>query len=411
MALSTGVATPETLPAARIVLGNATLTLAAFIGISWVLEQTGVCRWVALQVARQPLGKGRSLLVLMALATAMVSAVLTNCGAVLLVMPIALEILTLLRWNPKATFAFAVACGFMADWSSLPFTTSNLVNTIAASYTGISWGRYALVMVPVSAMATATGVAVLLFYFWRYIPDTYSRFDWNTSLTALPPGLASSSPRTVKEGDRVSLPPSVNSSNFSFDPISGGLYGSEALDTISSYSATDVKRDRFPFNRSVWFQRLNSAPVQAILFSAGMYATASSLSHAGFTASLSSIFTQLADWGLPLATIGSCLFATIQAGVMNNLPATAIEISAIQSATIPDAGIREGMIDAVVIGCVLGAKISPIGSLSTLLWLGILERHGFHLNWSRYCRLSLILTLPIVLVALLTLTIWLSILS
>lgn len=403
LALASDATVAKNFPAARIILGNATFIWVAFTGVSWVLEQTGAFRWLALQVARQPWEKGRSLFVLTLLATAAASALLTNCGAVLIAGPIALEILILLRLNLKATVAFAVACGLMADWASLPFTTSNLVNMIAASYAGISFVRYASVMLPVSVAAIATSTAVLLFYFWRYIPASYHRFDWSTPFTSLPPATAS--------GDRTS-PPSVSVvappdfSNFSFDVVGGGFYLSEAPDPSVPVSTRGSKRLQSP----AWFKTLNAAPLQAILLTWGMYILAIALSNAGFTASLSSIFSQLAKCGLPLAILGSSLLAALQAGVMNNLAAAPIQSLAIQSASIADPAIREGMVYAVVIGCAIGAKISPIGSLCTLLWLGILERRGFHLSWSRYCHLSAILTLPIFLVTLLVLVIWLSVL-
>ena len=173
VALATGVISPGDIPVVWHIVWDATFTFVALIIISLLLDEAGFFHWAALHIARWGGGRGRLLFPLVILLGAAIAAVFANDGAALLLTPIVLAILLRLNFKPAAALAFIVACGFVADSTSLPLVISNLVNIVSANFFDISFSRYAAVMVPVNLVSLAATLVVLWLFYRRDLPATY----------------------------------------------------------------------------------------------------------------------------------------------------------------------------------------------------------------------------------------------
>lgn len=375
------------------IVWNATATFVAVIIISLLLDEAGFFEWAALHVARWGGGNGRRLFAFIVLLGAAVAALFANDGAALILTPIVMAMLVALGFSPAATLAFVMAAGFIADTASLPLVVSNLVNIVSADFFGIGFNQYAAVMVPVNIAAVLSSLLVLLLYFGRGVPQHYNLGQLKT------PAQAIRDPATFRAGWVVLVLLLVGF--FGLEPLGVPVSAVAAVAAVVLLAV--AARGHVISTRKV----LHGAPWQIVVFSLGMYLVVYGLRNAGLTdriAALLDVFAQGGIWG---AALGTGVLTALLSSVMNNMPTVlvgALSIDASQASGV----VKEAMIYANVIGCDLGPKITPIGSLATLLWLHVLQKKGTTIAWGYYFRVGIVLTLPVLLVTLAALALRLS---
>ena len=399
VALLTGVIHWTDIPRVWHIVWDATFTFVALIIISLVLDEAGFFQWAALHIARWGRGRGTLLFALILVLGTLIAAVFANDGAALLLTPIMLAILIRLRLSPSAVLAFVIATGFIADTTSLPLMISNLVNIVSANYFNIPFNRYAAVMIPIDLVAFGATFLVLWAYFRREIPRSYALDGLEQPSAAVrdPLVFQASFPllTLLLAAYFVTAPYHI--------PVSA-VTGAAAIILLGLAGRwhTGGRGQRIALGKV-----LREAPWQIVLFSVGMYLVVYGLQRAGLTAWLSALLSWLAAQGPATATIGTGFLAAALSSVMNNLPAVLIGALAIHHAPGIPPLVRESMIYANVIGCDLGPKFTPIGSLATLLWLHVLERKGQTITAARYMKVGVVITPPVLLATLGALVWWL----
>src|SRR5690606_25844220 len=160
---------------------------------------------------------------------------------------------------------------------------------------------------------------------------------------------------------------------------------------------------------AVW-SVVRSAPWQVVLFSLGMYLVVYGLRNEGLTDHLGQVLAAVAEHGGLATAAGTGFLVAGMSSVMNNMPTTLIAALGIEASGAT--GLTQQMMAyAAVIGADLGPKITPIGSLATLLWLSVLERKGMRISWGTYFKVGVVLTIPVLAVTLLALAGWLTVIG
>ena len=393
LALLTGVVSLGDIPVVWHIVWNATATFIAIIVISLLLDEAGFFEWAALHVARWGGGNGRRLFAFIILLGAAVSALFANDGAALILTPIVIAMLMALRFSPAATLAFVMAAGFIADTASLPLVVSNLVNIVSADYFGISFGEYAAIMAPVNIVSILATLIMLLWFFRREIPQHYDLAQIKDPREAIRDRATFIAGWWVLGLLLIGF--------FIIEPMGVPISVISAACALLLFVI--AARGHVISTQKV----LKDAPWQIVVFSLGMYLVVYGLRNAGLTDYVTQALKYCAHYGVWGAAVGTGLLTAFLSSIMNNLPTVLIGALSIHDSETSGV-VQQAMIYANVIGSDLGPKITPIGSLATLLWLHVLARKDITITWGYYFKVGIVLTLPVLLATLAALALRLS---
>ena len=365
------------------IVWDATLAFIGIIILSMVLDEIGFFEWCAIKMAKLSKGNGHLMFVYALLLGAFVAALFANDGAALILTPILLAKMRILKLNVKTILAFLLAGGFISDSASLPFVFSNLTNIVTANYFDIGFAKYLATMIVPFIVSVIASIGLLWLFLRKDIPaqidisllkdenevlksKTLFNFSW-FFLVLLIAGYFI--------GDQFDLPVSLFA-------LGGGLLFLAIATAMKTVNPKSIIKD---------------APWQVVWFSIGLYVVVYGLKNAGLTDYLTLVLQDLSARGDTIAIVGTGFISAILSAIMNNMPTVMI-----MDIALVDVG-NEALAYANIIGCNLGPKMTPFGSLATLLWLHVLSQKGVNIGFWQYSKFGLMVTPPILLLVLLSL--------
>jgi arsenical pump membrane protein len=361
------------LRAARSTLGQLGPTvgfLAALLLLADGCRRAGVFDALGAAMARGAGGQGRRLLVLVFLAASVTTAVLSLDATIVLLTPIVFTTAARML-TPSRPHVYA--CSHLANTASLLLPISNLTNLLAFRASGLSFSRFAALMV----LPWLAAIAI----------------EW----IVLSRSFAAELQQSARAGERGQEP--VALPVFALCVVALTLVGfafSSSLGVAPVWIATAgalvlAARER-PAPREI----VLAVEPPFLVFVLALGVVVSAASRHG----LSSVVDQLIPGGGGiLALLAVAGVSALLANLVNNLPATLIILP------VAAAG-GAGTVLAMLVGVNVGPNLTYVGSLATLLWRRIVHAHDEETDIGEFTRLG-VLTVPAALLAA-TAALWLA---
>jgi arsenical pump membrane protein len=365
---------------------NATFSLIGIMLFTSLLDHNGFFRWAALHLVQRFHHRQLVLFIGLSMLAALITVFFNNDGTILIMVPIVLEVTALLGLSRSGRLIFLLGIGFMADTASAPLMMSNLTNILTADFFDISFGEYASRMLLPGLIAIVATIAVTVAFFRQPIKREETR--------ELAPDLFPKPSSAITDTrlfylswlNIVIMMVGYLGSEKVGIPVAAVALGCAAVQWIASALV-----GKAPFK-----QTIGRAPWLIIIFALSMNLIVYSLHVHGATAWFPGVLEQIAEKNEWSGIFGSGLLFALLAAAINNLPAVLISSLAIEQVNGP-----EYLPYASLLGTSVGAKLTPIGSLATLLWIQLVRQGGLSISWREYTKYGLLLTFPILLLALL----------
>jgi arsenical pump membrane protein len=359
LVIATGAITPHRALTEAKRLGPVIGFLAAVLVLGQLCQEEGLFRACGAWLARG-IRRPQRLLARVFAAASVITAVLSLDATVVLLTPVVFA--TAARLGARAK-PHVYATTHLANSASLLLPVSNLTNLLAFAASGLSFTRFAgLMLLPWMA-----AIAVEYLVFQRFF-----RTDLNVTPTA------------TQATDRADVPVftlvvlACTLAGFAAASLAG-VNPAWAATAGAAVLGVRVLARRHTTPAAIW--RAASVPFLAFVLALGIVVAA--VTGNGLAGALQRVMP--GGTSLP-ALLATAALAAAVANVINNLPAVLVLLP-LAAVTGPAAVL------AVLIGVNIGPNLTYAGSLATLLWRRVLRAHDAEPDLGEFTRLGL-LTVP-----------------
>jgi arsenical pump membrane protein len=392
--------------AASLLLGTVTLgqaseafldlwdAAAAFLGIialSVVLDAMGFFKWAALRVVKAAGDSGLKLYFYVTLLTVAVSILFANDSAVLILVPIVLEIVTCLNIDQKGKMGYLFSAGFIADTAAMPLITSNPINILSADFFGYSFIDHLIYMAPVAVATIISSLLIVYLFFCKNIPKIINQKTVEDLLNqkAISPVLL-----RLSLGTLIMVDVGYVLTSLVRIPVSLVICGGALLLGFAYLIAPK----HIVSKRKGLIELMRGINWDILLFMISIFIVVQGLETAGITSLLAAALDYASKLPSVMGVFGPSMIITVGASFMNNWPMTILGLLSIEHIGASGQTLT-GLIFSNVIGNNLGPHFFPFGSLAILMWMETMRRKGVNISLKEYLRVGAVVSVVEVAVA------------
>lgn len=352
--------------------------LIAVIGISIIVEvnrETGLFHFIAIKAAKISKGESIPLFLILALTTFILSAFTASIATIIIMGTLTIAISRTLRIDPTP---FLLTEAILVDVGGMIFMFSSLPNLILAEKVGLSPLFFAKYIFPYAIISLLAS----LFFFHKLLGPEIGEADIirKASLIELNEWIFVKDKDIFIRSAIIFLITIVGFFVFSQELALVALAGGIALLILTGLPIEDTLR------RIDW---------ETIFFFAGLFVIVGALDYEGFLKELGRLLGLYLGRNPLLAALLLLWVVGLLSGIIDNIPITLAFIPVINS-LIKYSGLEAYaslLWVAIIIATNVGGNLTPYGSPTTVLMLGLSKRRGFPVHSKKFMELGIKWTL------------------
>lgn len=371
---------------------NVIFLLLAMMVLVTITAQTGVFQWLAVAAYRQAGGSIWRLVVLLMIATAILSALLDNVTTMLLMVPVTIEIALLLRLNAIALLLPEVFASNIGGAATLIGDPPNL---LIGSYANLGFEAFLIVMTPAVVVSMIALVLLVRVMYRGQYPQS-SPEETKALIQRLEKEFKIKDMKTLRQalvvfGGVIIL--FLLSSFIGMEPSVPALLG---MAILLVWTEADIVHE------------LEAVEWPSLLFFIGLFIVVGAANETGVIEAVADVVADLSGGNLVLAILLIVWTTALASMLVDNIPITAtmLPVVAFLTHSIPEAS-GNILYWALAFGACFGGNGTIVGASANIVTVGMAERAGHSITFAQFVRRGL----PVTVVSLLIASIWLLIMA
>ena len=353
--------------------------------------ETGALRWLALGAFRMARGNAWLLGLILVLLAGLTSAFLNNVTAILLLVPLTVQIAQTVGVHP---FVYVIPEVLAANIGGAATLIGDPPSTIVGSHLGLGFFEYMAEMAPVAAVCLVILVGLAG---WLY------RHELSDARQQISPGLVAQLEAGAHVTDRPLLRKTILVGMVTILMFLIGPVFALPLGVIALAGATCL----MIWVRPNMQRMMREVDWTTLFFFIGIFILVGGLQQTGVLRRVGESVVKLAGHNRVMATVLMVWVSGATSSAIDNIPYTiaALPVADALSAAVPSAGADRNLYWALILGTDLGANATYIGGAANIVAVGLLAQAGYRVGFGRFVRDGALVTVITLAVA----TIWLLI--
>jgi len=352
---------------------NVIFLLAGMMVIANVISETGLFPWIGVQAVKLGDGDPRRILAILAVVTAVASALLDNVTVIVLLAPVTLFVAASLGVSPVPFLIAMVLASNIGGMATLIGDPPNILIGSAANIDFLTFTRH---LTPLTVIIL---VVFILMAPWLFKKDLQPRMGRSIDVDSLDASALITNYPLLRKSLIVMLGVMVGFT------LHGALHLEPATIALAGATVLMIWTGQDPH------RLLRNVEWPTLFFFMGLFIVVEAVVRAGIIDSLAAWVLRMTGGSLTLTTMLLLWLSALGSGVIDNIPYTATMIPIVKQ--VGQGMPIEPLWWALAMGACLGGNLTLVGASANVIAASLSERSGHPIHFGQFLRYGLLVTL------------------